>query len=1302
MSNGASLTACGCCEPMPPLTAIANRPGLPALAYRIGTYGVFFQRMLDEIHTATAQGASGPARPLAALTTRSPDDPVIALLDAWAVVADVLTFYQERIANEGFLRTALERRSILELARAIGYELSPGVAASAYLQFTVEALIGTAANTGATRAAGAAGSGSSAFNSGIVSVPEGTQVQSVPAPGQLPQSFETSADLIARVDWNALTPRQTRPQDLALYGNSLYLLGATTSFAPGQYVLLPVSQVYLLNPATQLGASATFVPAVQVSQVFLQGTKTGLKSGDQLLLVGTGASGTQTQVFIVRTVTTDANLGTTTVDFDDNLTLPTFAPATFTLADLKLQGIPFSQASVNAYILSRTITEGDLQAFLKMNGWNAVELATLVNNPPPAPLTGANGLFAFGAKAAFFGNNAPSWKSLPKPSTALRGDPYPLDWDTANDGGGRYVWTDSQGNDYTDADVYLDRAYPQILDNTWALLESPDIPAGTPLQIVNVVERSLADYGLSGRATGLSLQLPVTARGQNPGSPSAVAWSADRLDAFAIGLDGNLYHRWWDGTSWGGPELLGGGNLVNSPSAVSWAANRIDVFAVGSDGCLYHKAWDGTVWAPGGLENLGAANLINSPSAVAWAANRLDIFAIGADGNLYHKYWNGSSWGPSGLENLGDGTFVNSPSAVSWAANRLDIFAVSATGDLLHKWWDGNNWGGPEDRGGGGNLINSPSAVSWAANRLDAFAVGLDGNLYHQYFDGTNWGSSTLENLGNGTLVNSPSAVSRAANRLDIFAVSSAGDLMHEWWDNGWGGLEDLGGDGNLINSPSAVSWASARLDIFATGASGHWLHKWWGGTWGGPEDLGDGSLAPFPVRTTTAFVQSQALPLAGVPVVDDIPRGTADLMLGEMVLGLTPGQAIALSGVRTDPTGVVANEILVLSQITHVGGFTSLSFVKGLQYGYQRASVTLSANVTLGTHGATVREVLGSGDGTRANQTFVLKRPPLTYVSASTPSGLANTLEIRVNGVLWQEAPTLYGLTTTDREYVVRLADDGTPSVTFGDPAVRLRSGQQNVSAVYRTGIGLAGNVAAGSLAMLQSRQAGLRGVTNPLPATGGADPQQLADARADAPLTVLTLDRIVSLDDYQSFAQAFPGVGKAQAIAVWSGTQRLVHITIGSADGQPIDASWPLYQTLFQAIEQAHDPVQIFAVAGFQLVPFNLKAALLIDQPTYDPTMVMAAVSAALAGAFSFANRAFAQAVTAAEIITLIQAVPGVIAVYLTQLYQTSDPTGAAKTEPSPFLTALPARWEGGTILPAQLLLLNPLGVNLTEVAS
>src|SRR5262245_45214055 len=113
-------------EPRP----VSNRPGQPALAYRVTNYAASLRRLLTRLSLETVLDPK--TRPLKDLT-RSADDFSIALLDAWSVVADVLTFYQERIANEGFLRTATERRSVLELARAIGYELRPGVAASAFL-----------------------------------------------------------------------------------------------------------------------------------------------------------------------------------------------------------------------------------------------------------------------------------------------------------------------------------------------------------------------------------------------------------------------------------------------------------------------------------------------------------------------------------------------------------------------------------------------------------------------------------------------------------------------------------------------------------------------------------------------------------------------------------------------------------------------------------------------------------------------------------------------------------------------------------------------------------------------------------------------------------------------------------------------------------------------------------------------------------------------------------------------------------------------------------------------------------------
>src|SRR5712691_3392342 len=127
-----NLSSCGCCAGVTTLTpaSLENSPGLSALAYRVGTHGSFKETM-------KAAPSRYPA--LNGLTTRDDDDPSIALLDSWATVLDVLTFYQERIANEGYLRTATERRSVLELARLVGYRLRPGISSSVYLAFTVAA-----------------------------------------------------------------------------------------------------------------------------------------------------------------------------------------------------------------------------------------------------------------------------------------------------------------------------------------------------------------------------------------------------------------------------------------------------------------------------------------------------------------------------------------------------------------------------------------------------------------------------------------------------------------------------------------------------------------------------------------------------------------------------------------------------------------------------------------------------------------------------------------------------------------------------------------------------------------------------------------------------------------------------------------------------------------------------------------------------------------------------------------------------------------------------------------------------------
>ncbi|MDI1292340.1 MAG: putative baseplate assembly protein [Methylobacter sp.] len=222
-------TTCGCCTGIKKSTPAAtdNRPGLNSLHYRVGDYATFLETMLARLSTlclGTEQDCKTGlgTYPLQKLSSRTADDFAIALLHGWATVADVLTFYQERLINEGYLRTATERRSVLELARLIGYQPRPGVSASVFLGYTLDDKLKEQALIG-----------------------KGTRAQSIPGPGELPQSFETSEDLQARAAWNNLKPRMSRPQTvyslfLDVKGPRIYLSGIDTKLKVNDPLLVDV------------------------------------------------------------------------------------------------------------------------------------------------------------------------------------------------------------------------------------------------------------------------------------------------------------------------------------------------------------------------------------------------------------------------------------------------------------------------------------------------------------------------------------------------------------------------------------------------------------------------------------------------------------------------------------------------------------------------------------------------------------------------------------------------------------------------------------------------------------------------------------------------------------------------------------------------------------------------------------------------------------------------------------------------------------------------------------------------------
>lgn len=919
MTMDKTLNDCGCCAGIGTDTPAAkfNRPGLPAIAYRIGRQPEFKASLL-----ARLSSTDYPA--LARLTTRDEDDWTIALLDGCATLADVLTFYQERIANESYLRTAVERRSILELAELIGYQLAPGVAAGTAFAFSLET-----------------SPGQPELAARPVAIPVGTRVQSIPDPGQSAQFFETTAEITARVEWNAMPARS---------GETLGI-------------------------------------AADLTELYLAGTSTQLQPGDAILIVGneqlSDANGEHWDVRWLDSVTTDAA---------SNLTRITWSPG--------------------------------------------------LGSHWPASTPAAKGIrvYALRVRAALFGNNAPHPSMLDKTKT--------VDWQNGS-------------IDPAHKRIDLDAVYQKIVPGSWLVLAGGS-KGHSPMGYVElyrvdaVAQRSQAQYGMSGKYSFV------------------IVHSAENLDTNVFGL-------------------------------------RETVVLAQSE-----------------------------PLVPASRPLRYPVFG-----------------------------------------ETLDL----------------------QERQPGlqpGQLI----AVSGKRQRI-GFAADTD-----------------------------PAAI-----KFPDFP-----------------GRKPLADESFLLFAPPK-SVAGKQVQTLL------------------PADL-DPSPPPGK-KPPTGTIEWTVLDHDGTKLTIQAPAGSVELRPAAK-------SDEALSEVCTLAKGANA----VVTDLDH----TTLTLTLPLANCYDRSTVTVNANVAPATHGESVAEIGGSGDAGLAGQRFMLKQAPLTYRSSATaPSGRSSTLSARINGIEWREVDTLYGAAPGDRVYVLRHDDDGNTRVEFGDGSngARLPSGQNNVRFSYRKGIGTAGNLRANQINMLLTRPLGVKAATNPTPASGGQDPETQAEARNNAPLRVLTLDRAVSIEDYADYARAFAGIAKAHAVWIADTAARGIHVTVGAPAGKPFTADSAVLANLTAALRNFGDALLPLTVQPYADARFTLQAMIKVDR-AYDNDAVLAGVANALRAAYAFERRAFGQPVTLDEVYAVIQAVDGVIAADINQLYRLD--TGPAAPQPAArLLAALPAPSGNGSVSPAELLTLD-----------
>ncbi|HEX4610949.1 MAG TPA: putative baseplate assembly protein, partial [Urbifossiella sp.] len=437
-------------------------------------------------------------------------------------------------------------------------------------------------------------------------------------------------------------------------------------------------------------------------------------------------------------------------------------------------------------------------------------------------------------------------------------------------------------------------------------------------------------------------------------------------------------------------------------------------------------------------------------------------------------------------------------------------------------------------------------------------------------------------------------------------------------------------------------------------------------------------------IRDVTVYLQSEELVLDGEPYDADIgpvapgdPNG-ATIDLDGVYDGLPAGRLLIVAGERTDTpgaTGVAAAELVALQASSQVldqqntpgQGYphTRLVLTGPLANSYQRGTVTIYGNVVAATQGETRTEILGAGQAGVPNQGFTLKQSPLTYLPAPTPTGAEPQLQVRVNGVLWARADDFNQLGPNDRAYVLESGADGKTSVRFGDGVrgARLPTGTDNVRATYRNGAGSSGNLDPGDVNQLASRPLGVKAVTNPLPAAGGADLESTDQARRNAPVGLGSLGRLVSVDDYQDFARAYAGIAKVRSVRLTDGTVQRVHVTVAGPDGGDIPSSTDLYKNLVQALTLYGDPSLPLTVASRGLQFLVIGASIRVAGG-YEFDAVADAVRAELAAEFGFDNRDFAQPVYLSDVISTIQDTPGVAAVLVLYFGTVAEKTGGQLT--------------------------------------
>lgn len=269
-----------------------------------------------------------------------------------------------------------------------------------------------------------------------------------------------------------------------------------------------------------------------------------------------------------------------------------------------------------------------------------------------------------------------------------------------------------------------------------------------------------------------------------------------------------------------------------------------------------------------------------------------------------------------------------------------------------------------------------------------------------------------------------------------------------------------------------------------------------------------------------------------------------------------------------------------------------------------------------------------------------------------------------------WRAERDLLDSNAYARNFVVEIESDETAYIRFGNDINGARPKAEAVfRAAYRIGNGRNGNIGADSLGHIATANAEarsrIRKVWNPLPSTGGLEPETMEEIRQNAPQAFRTQERAVIHTDYETFARRCdPDIQHAACTFRWTGSWRTAFLTIDRFDGREVDERFAV--RLRECLER-------YRMAGFDLkVDAPRFVSLEIDMEVCAQARFLAAdVKKALLDTFS--NRrlpdgrlgvfhpdqfTFGQPVHLSRLYAAAQATPGVDSVKITKFQRQGIP--------------------------------------------